>query len=37
MNKLKWVFDLRQHTPMIHFQPTDSGVCLRATEVKAKI
>lgn len=36
MNKLKWVFDLRQHTPMIHFQPTDSGVCLRATEVKPK-
>lgn len=36
MNKLKWEFELRQHTPMIHFQPTDSGVCLRATEVKPK-
>lgn len=36
MSKLKWTFDLKQHTPMIHFQPFDEGVCLRATEVKPK-
>jgi len=36
MSELKWIFDLRQHTPIIHFQPTDIGVCLRATEVKPK-
>lgn len=36
MSKLKWTFDLKQHTPMIHFQPYDEGVCLRATEVKPK-
>lgn len=36
MSELKWVFQLRQHTPMIHFQSGDTGVCLRATEVKPK-
>lgn len=36
MNKLKWTFDLTQHTPMIHFQSSDDSVCLRATEVKPK-
>lgn len=36
MSKLRWTFDLKRHTPMIHFQPYDEGVCLRATEVKPK-
>lgn len=36
MSNLKWTFDLKQHTPMIHFQPLDKGVCLRATEVKPR-
>ena len=36
MSDLKWVFQLRQHTPMIHFQSSEAGVCLRATEVKPK-
>lgn len=32
----KIVFDLVQHTPIIHFQPGQSGATLRATELKPK-
>ena len=30
-------FHLTQHTPMIHFQDTQQGVCLRASELKPKL
>ena len=29
--------ELKQHTPMWHFQPNEEGCCLRATEVKPKL
>lgn len=35
MHKLE--FTLRQHTPLIHFQHTQEGATLRATEVKPKL
>ena len=28
---------LKQQTPMLHFQPDETGVCLRGTEVKPKM
>ncbi len=31
------IFKLRQHTPLIHFQPNQDGATLRATEVKPKL
>lgn len=33
----KLEFTLRQHTPLIHFQHTQEGATLRATEVKPKL
>ena len=30
-------FELKQQTPMIHFQHSQEGVCLRASEVKPKL
>ncbi|MBK9382167.1 MAG: hypothetical protein IPN39_12695 [Chitinophagaceae bacterium] len=30
-------FKLKQHTPLIHFQPNQEGATLRATEVKPKL
>ncbi|MDO4695793.1 hypothetical protein [Porphyromonas sp.] len=35
MHKLE--FELKQHTPIIHFQATDDGATLRASEVKPKL
>lgn len=35
--KFKLEFKLRQHTPIIHFQHNQSGVTLRATELKPKL
>ncbi|MCY1634987.1 MULTISPECIES: hypothetical protein [unclassified Marinifilum] len=35
MHKLS--FTLKQHTPIIHFQPTQDGATLRATELKPKL
>ena len=29
-------FKLKQHTPIIHFQPNDDGATLRASELKPK-
>ncbi len=31
------IFTLKQHTPIIHFQPEQSGATLRATELKPKL
>ena len=28
---------LKQQTPMLHFQPDETGACLRGTEVKPKL
>ncbi len=36
-NNLKREILLKQDTPMWHFQPNQSGCCLRATEVKPKL
>ena len=36
-NPFKKTFHLRQHTPLIHFQPHQAGATLRATEVKPKL
>jgi hypothetical protein len=33
----KLTFTLKQHTPLIHFQPDQSGATLRATELKPKL
>ena len=35
-NKYSCVFDLVQHTPLIHFQALQKGASLRATELKPK-
>lgn len=35
MNKL--TVTLKQHTPLLHFQPMQRGACLRASEVKPKL
>ena len=35
MNKL--VVKLKQHTPLIHFQHSQEGATLRASEVKPKL
>ncbi len=37
MSKFKINFTLKQHTPIIHFQATQSGATLRATELKPKL
>lgn len=34
---IKLVCELKQQTPMIHFQSKEPGACLRATEVKPKL
>ena len=31
------IFELIQHTPIIHFQAKDMGATLRASEVKPKL
>lgn len=36
MSNFRWEFELKQQTPMLHFQYKESGACLRATEVKPK-
>jgi len=36
MSKFKVTFTLKQHTPIIHFQSTQNGATLRATELKPK-
>jgi hypothetical protein len=36
-NPFQITFTLRQHTPIIHFQHTQAGATLRATEVKPKL
>lgn len=36
-NKHIKIIELEQHTPMWHFQPTETGCCLRASEVKPKL
>lgn len=36
MSQFKWEFDLKQQTPMLHFQSDEIGACLRTTEVKPK-
>jgi hypothetical protein len=33
----KLTFTLKQHTPLIHFQPDQNGATLRATELKPKL
>src|SRR6185503_1492446 len=33
----KLIFNLKQHTPIIHFQHDQDGATLRATEVKPKL
>lgn len=33
----KLIFELKQHTPLIHFQHSDEGATLRASEVKPKL
>ena len=35
--KIKLVAELKQHTPLIHFQVDQAGATLRATEVKPKL
>ncbi|NVK64975.1 MAG: hypothetical protein HWE22_10330 [Flavobacteriales bacterium] len=37
MNTYKLTFQLKQHTPMIHFQGDQHGATLRATELKPKL
>ncbi len=37
MSKFKLEFQLKQHTPIIHFQSEQSGATLRATELKPKL
>ena len=37
MSEYKLTIHLKQHTPMIHFQYAESGVVLRATDVKPKL
>lgn len=34
---MKMICELRQQTPMLHFQPDETGACLRGTEVKPKL
>ena len=36
MRKFKLTFELKQHTPLIHFQSEQTGATLRATELKPK-
>lgn len=36
-NKYIKIIELEQHTPMWHFQPTETDCCLRASEVKPKL
>lgn len=36
-NNIKWVCQLQQHTPLLHFQYHHDGACLRATEVKPRV
>ena len=36
-NKFKRTFQLKQHTPLIHFQHGQEGATLRATELKPKL
>ncbi len=36
-NKFKLKYELKQHTPLVHFQYEQMGACLRATEVKPKL
>ena len=36
MSKFKKTFQLKQHTPLIHFQSEQEGASLRATELKPK-
>ncbi len=37
MSKYTLTFHLKQHTPIIHFQPEQYGATLRATELKPKL
>lgn len=37
MAEWKYEVQLKQHTPMMHFQPGQAGATLRATEVKPKL
>ena len=37
MSNFKVVFSLKQHTPIIHFQSSQKGATLRATELKPKL
>ena len=37
MNDWQKEYKLVQHTPLIHFQPSEPHACLRATEVKPKL
>ncbi|MEM4260570.1 MAG: hypothetical protein QXG00_05005 [Candidatus Woesearchaeota archaeon] len=37
MKKFELTFELKQHTPLIHFQHSQEGATLRATEVKPKL
>jgi len=37
MSKYKLEFELKQHTPLIHFQGKQHGATLRATELKPKL
>ena len=37
MNEYKLVLKLRQYTPLLHFQGSEAGACLRASEVKPKL
>lgn len=36
-NEYKYTVELKQETPMIHFQYDQNGACLRASEVKPKL
>ena len=37
MSVFKMIVELKQQTPILHFQPDESGATLRASEVKPKL